>query len=106
MHAEPAYQLTPAPVIRGHSEPLGLSDGISLSPMVRKVMAEIPTTNNERRHGMADGMIEAGAWLDDASGLHVRGTEIWRYLVGAADFMRQRAEEIEAAIGMAESNAG
>jgi hypothetical protein len=41
-------------------------------------------------------MIEAAAWLEDAAGHHVRGTDVWNYLVGAAGFMRQRAGEIEA----------
>lgn len=49
---------------------------------------------SERRLGRSDGMLEAAAWLDDAAGQHVRGTEVWKYLAGAAGFMRQRAEEI------------
>lgn len=53
-----------------------------------------PTATNERRLGRCDGMSEAAAWLEDAAGLHVRGTEVWGYLMGAAQFMRQRAEEI------------
>jgi hypothetical protein len=39
-------------------------------------------------------MLEAAAWLDDCAGYHVRSSEVWSYLSGSADFMRQRAEEI------------
>jgi hypothetical protein len=49
---------------------------------------------SERRLGHSDGMIEAAAWLEDAAGQHLKSSDVWKWLTGAAGFMRQRAEEI------------
>lgn len=50
---------------------------------------------DDYRKGRRDGMAEAAAWLDDAAGQHVRGSDAWGWLSGSAAFMRQRAEEID-----------
>lgn len=58
------------------------------------MMTERDSPTTERRIGRQDGLIEAAAWLEDAAGQHVRGSETWGWLNGAANFMHQRAEEI------------
>lgn len=48
------------------------------------------------RQARASGLLEACAWLEEAAALHVRGDEVHGWLMGAAGYMRQRAEELGA----------
>lgn len=41
-------------------------------------------------------MREASSWLRDAAGQHVSGTEVNRWLIGAAEFMETRSIELAA----------
>lgn len=60
----------------------------------RRAFACAVRRRRHERQVRGRGLLEAAAWLEEAAALHVRGSEVHGWLMGAADFMRQRAEEL------------